>query len=132
MKYFKIALSPGHTATRQGASRGNITEYGLSAAIIGDLTFKLSKAGHVAHLIGSDSNADQVKNLNTLLDEDISRIKLQYKTGKLFKDSGVFGYLYSSKHYDKPVKYWLERYLKGNHIVSMIKQREKRIIKGYL
>ena len=66
MTKFTIALSPGHTPRSPGASRGNITEYGLSAAIIGDLVFRLDKAGHTAHLIGSGSNAAQIARINAL------------------------------------------------------------------
>ncbi len=66
MKPFSICLSPGHTAENPGASRGVITEYGLSSAIIGDLIFRLDKAGHTAHLIGSDSNRNQVERINEI------------------------------------------------------------------
>ncbi len=66
MKQFSICLSPGHTAKNPGASRGNVTEYGLSSAIIGDLIFRLDKAGHVAHVIGSDSNRNQVERINEI------------------------------------------------------------------
>lgn len=62
----KIALSPGHTPTAPGAKHGNITEYGLSCAVIGDLIFRLDKAGHEAHLIGSDSNRVQVEQINAI------------------------------------------------------------------
>jgi len=66
MKPFTGVFSPGHTATSQGASRGVITEYGLSSAVIGDLIFKLSKIGHTAYLIGSASNSAQVKTINKI------------------------------------------------------------------
>lgn len=66
MKKFTVALSPGHTPTAPGATRGNITEYGLSSAIIGDLIFRLDKAGHTAHLVGSDSNKNQVAQINKI------------------------------------------------------------------
>jgi N-acetylmuramoyl-L-alanine amidase len=66
MKPFSIALSPGHTPTHQGARKGNVTEYGLSSAIIGDMIFRLSKLGHIAHLIGSDTNTNQSHQINKL------------------------------------------------------------------
>lgn len=62
----KIALSPGHTPTSSGASRGVITEYGLSSAIIGDLTFRLDKLDHDPYLIGADSNRNQVEDINNI------------------------------------------------------------------
>lgn len=62
----KICLSPGHTPDAPGASRGTITEYGLSSAIIGDLVFRLDQAGHKAYLIGADSNARQVEKINAI------------------------------------------------------------------
>lgn len=66
MTPFTICLSPGHTPRTPGASRGIITEYGLTSAIIGDLVFRLDKAGHTAHLIGSSSNSEQVKAINNI------------------------------------------------------------------
>lgn len=66
MKKFSIALSPGHTPKNQGASRGNITEYLLSSAIIGDLIMKIGKVGHIPYLIGSDINKVQVDNINII------------------------------------------------------------------
>jgi N-acetylmuramoyl-L-alanine amidase len=62
----KIALSVGHTPYRQGAERGVISEYGLTAAIIGDLIFRLQKANHEAWLIGADSNREQIERINEL------------------------------------------------------------------
>jgi N-acetylmuramoyl-L-alanine amidase len=64
MKHFSVCLSPGHTPTNPGASRGPVTEYSLSSAIIGDMIFRLSKMGHIAHLIGSEDNIEQVKHIN--------------------------------------------------------------------
>ncbi len=64
--HFSIALSPGHTPTAPGATRGNVTEYGLSSAIIGDMIFRLSKLGHTAHLIGSNTNSAQVRRINKI------------------------------------------------------------------
>jgi len=66
MKPITIALSPGHTPTAPGATRGNISEYSLSSAVIGDLIYRLSKRGHTAHLIGSNSNSHQVKRINKI------------------------------------------------------------------
>ena len=62
----KIALIPGHTATSQGASHGNVSEYGLSSTVIGSLVFKLTKAGHTAFLIGHGSNSSQADAVNKL------------------------------------------------------------------
>ena len=63
---FKIALSPGHTPNKPGATQGNITEYGLSMAVLGDLIFRLDKLGHQAWIIGADANTNQVKAINKL------------------------------------------------------------------
>jgi len=63
---FKIALSMGHTPSSPGATRGNITEYGLTSAIIGDLAFRMDKLGHEAWIIGADTNKNQVKEINKL------------------------------------------------------------------
>lgn len=65
-KKFKIALSMGHTPNAPGASSGLVTEYGLTSAVIGDLAFRLDKAGHEPWIIGADSNRDQVKDINKL------------------------------------------------------------------
>ena len=66
MKPFTAVFSPGHTPTAPGATRGNVTEYGLSSAIIGDMIFRLSKLGHTAHLIGSNTNSAQVRRINKI------------------------------------------------------------------
>lgn len=66
MKPARIAISPGHTPTAPGATRGKITEYGLSCAVIGDLIFRLDKAGHEAHLIGSGDNRVQAEKINKI------------------------------------------------------------------
>lgn len=63
---FTIAISPGHTPTNPGATRGNVTEYGLTSAIVGDMIYRLDKLGHIVHLIGSDSNQAQVDSINEL------------------------------------------------------------------
>ena len=62
----RIALAPGHTPESPGAKRGDITEYGLSSAIIGDLIFRLDKAGYEALLVGSASNRDQAIRTNEM------------------------------------------------------------------
>ncbi|MBU2514521.1 N-acetylmuramoyl-L-alanine amidase [bacterium] len=62
----KIALSAGHTPFRQGGETGMISEYGLTMVIIGDLVFRLQKAGHEAWIIGADSNLEQIKRINEL------------------------------------------------------------------
>ena len=64
MKKFTVALSPGHTATNQGATRDNVSEYGLTSEIIGRVTRLFSEAGHIAHLIGSASNSQQIDWIN--------------------------------------------------------------------
>ena len=61
-----IALIPGHTAKNQGASYGDISEYGPASAIIGDLIWRLSKTEHEPVLIGSDSNGTQAKKVNAV------------------------------------------------------------------
>lgn len=66
MKPFSVALSPAHTPTKPGATRGRVSEYGLSSAIIGDMIFRLDKLGHTAHLIGSGHNEDQVAIINRI------------------------------------------------------------------
>jgi len=66
MSKFKIALSMGHTPDFPGATRGSKTEYGISAAVIGDLAFRLDKLGHEAWIIGADSNRNQVEEINKL------------------------------------------------------------------
>ncbi len=66
MKKFKLAISPGHTPDKPGASHGNITEYGLSMAVLGDLIFRLGKRGHEAWIIGADSNSYQATKINKL------------------------------------------------------------------
>lgn len=43
-----------------------ISEYGLTSAIIGDLIYRLQKAGHEAWIIGADSNLEQIKQINEL------------------------------------------------------------------
>lgn len=66
MKKFTIAISPGHTAINQGASRGPVTEYGLTCEIIGRATRLFSEAGHICHLIGSASNSVQIARINDI------------------------------------------------------------------
>lgn len=62
----KIALSVGHYPSSPGATRNGYTEYGLSSAVIGDLTAKLDFAGHEAWIIGAGKNRDQVEEINML------------------------------------------------------------------
>jgi len=66
MKPFKIAVSPGHTPSAPGATHGNITEYGLSMAVLGDLVFRLDKLGHQAWIIGAESNTMQARKINKM------------------------------------------------------------------
>jgi len=63
---FRVALSMGHYPSSPGATRGNVTEYGLSSAVIGYLAYRLDKLGHEAWIIGADSNKNQVKEINKL------------------------------------------------------------------
>jgi len=65
-KNFTMVISPGHTAKSQGAQRNDISEYGLSCAIVGLVVFDLTKLGHVIHLIGSNSNKKQIERINCL------------------------------------------------------------------
>lgn len=60
----RLALVPGHTPESPGAKRGEISEYGLTSAIIGDLIFRLDKEGHEAILIGCGTNAEQAMDIN--------------------------------------------------------------------
>ena len=62
----KIALSAPHTPNRPGVQKGIVCEYGLSSAVIGDLVFRLQKAGHQPWLIGADSNVRQIARINEL------------------------------------------------------------------
>jgi len=66
MKPFVITVSPGHQPNKSGASHGNVTEYGLSMAVLGDLVFRLDKLGHEAWIVGADTNKNQVKMVNKL------------------------------------------------------------------
>jgi len=66
MKPFKIAISAGHTPSSPGASHEEITEYGLSSAVVGDLIYRLDKMGHEAWIVGADGNKNQVKAINKL------------------------------------------------------------------
>lgn len=62
----EIVLIPGHDAINRGASSGNITEWGLTSAIIGDLTFRLDKLGHIVYTVGSNTNAHQAARVNEI------------------------------------------------------------------
>lgn len=66
MKKFKVALSAGHTPNSPGATQGDVSEYGLSSAVLGDLIFRLDKEGHEAWIVGADTNKSQVKAINKL------------------------------------------------------------------
>ncbi|MBT4269232.1 MAG: N-acetylmuramoyl-L-alanine amidase [Deltaproteobacteria bacterium] len=62
----KIAISAPHTPSRPGAGFGIVTEYGLGSAVVGDLVFRLQKAGHEAWLIGAGNNRVQIADINKL------------------------------------------------------------------
>lgn len=61
-----IAISAGHTPTNPGAKKGNISEYSLTTAIAGRICQILSEKGYYTWLIGADTNAAQIEQINKL------------------------------------------------------------------
>jgi N-acetylmuramoyl-L-alanine amidase len=119
----KICLSPAHTPTKPGATYNGVTEYGLSCAVIGDLIFRLDKAGHEAHLIGSDSNAVQVDWINNI-DPDIG-LELHFNASTSSKMNGTET-LYSGSVAGGDLAFYINQ-----SIVDLLRTRNRGIKIGY-
>ena len=119
----KIALIPGHTAESQGASHGNITEYGLSSAVIGDLIFKLSKTEHTPILIGSGSNTWQAEQVNKS-GADFG-LELHFNSHAGVEMNGTET-LHSGSKYDRKLAAWIQ-----THLCDLLKTKNRGIHIGH-